>query len=99
MRKRHGVVYTPAPIVELILNNVLPAEQDELERAVICDPACGDGAFLTATAGRILARLDRADALAALRRMTGYDIDLEAITRCRSQLDAVLNEWYPSERS
>ena len=98
MRKRHGVVYTPAPIVELILNNVLPAEQDELERAVICDPACGDGAFLTATAGRILAGLDRADALAALRRMTGYDIDLEAITRCRSQLDAVLNKWYPSER-
>ncbi len=97
-RKRHGVVYTPAPVVELILDNVLPANSDELAAAAICDPACGDGAFLTAVAHRVLARLSRADALAALRRMTGYDIDQNAIARCRAQLDTIINSWYPSER-
>ena len=69
-RKRHGVVYTPASVVELILNNVLPADSDELAAAAICDPACGDGAFLTAVAQRILSRLPRADALPALCRLT-----------------------------
>ena len=97
-RKRLGVVYTPASVVELILDNVLPMDSDALASAVICDPACGDGAFLTAVASRILAGLDRVKALAALRRMTGYDIDRGAVSRCRVQLDAILNRWYPSER-
>ena len=94
-RKRHGVVYTPAPIVELILDNVLPAGGDELAAASVCDPACGDGAFLTAVASRMLARLSRSDALAALRRLAGYDIDRAAIIRCRAQLDGVLGSRYP----
>ena len=95
--KRHGVVYTPAAIVELILDHVLPSDSDELAAAKVCDPACGDGAFLTAVAHRVLAKLGRGDALSVLRRMTGYDIDRNAVSRCRSNLDAVLNLWYPGE--
>ena len=94
-KKQHGVVYTPEPIVGLILDNVLPSRTEELADAVICDPACGEGAFLTAAARQVLARLPRADALNALRRMTGYDIDREAIALCRKRLDEVLAEWYP----
>ena len=93
-RKRHGVVYTPASVVELILDNVLPQSADELAGAAICDPACGDGAFLTAVAQRILSRLPRSDALLALHRLAGYDIDRVALTHCRAQLDAVLSERY-----
>ena len=97
-RKRHGVVYTPPPIVALILDHVLPANPDELATATICDPACGEGAFLTAAAGRLLSRLHKYEALSALRRLTGYDIDRQAIAQCRAQLDAILSGWYPDAR-
>ena len=93
--KSHGVVYTPAPIVELILENVLPREPDGLANAVICDPACGDGAFLTAVARHILCRLPKAEALPVLDRLTGYDIDRTALAQCRAQLDAILTSHCP----
>ena len=93
-RKRHGVVYTPTSVVELILDNVLPADTGKLAAASVCDPACGDGAFLTAAASRILSRLPEIDALTVLRRLTGYDIDRAALTQCRAQLDAILSEFY-----
>ena len=98
LKKRHGVVYTPEPIVELILDNVLPKSDDELADAIVCDPACGDGAFLTAVARHILARLSRAEALDALRNLTGYDIDQDAIARCKQNLDGELARYYPGER-
>ena len=98
LKKRHGVVYTPKPIVELILDNVLPQSNDELASSVICDPACGDGAFLAAVARRILSRLNRDDALDALGRLTGYDIDEAAIAKCRENLDGVLADYYSGER-
>ena len=97
-KKQHGVVYTPEPIVGLILDNVLPSLEGELSDAAVCDPACGDGAFLASVAQRILTRLQRDDALTVLRRMTGYDIDHEAIAVCRQRLDVVLAGWYPEER-
>ena len=98
VRKRHGVVYTPPSVVALILDNVLPADADELATSAICDPACGDGAFLLAVARRILSRLPQADALPALCRLTGYDIDRQALAQCRAQLDAVLSQRYPDAR-
>lgn len=97
-RKRHGVVYTPPSIVALILDHTLPSDAAGLASASVCDPACGDGAFLTAVARRLLERLDYAVALVALRRMAGYDIDAAAIARCRAQLDAVLAEYHPGAR-
>ena len=97
-RKRHGVVYTPDCIVELILGHTLPPNPDELAQAALCDPACGDGAFLTAAARRTLDALPRAAALPALRRLTGYDIDAAALARCRQQLDGVLAAYYHDER-
>ena len=97
-RKRHGVVYTPEFIVELILGHTLPSNPDELAQAALCDPACGDGAFLTAAARRTLDALPRDAALPVLRRLTGYDIDAAALARCRRQLDGVLAAYYPGEQ-
>ena len=97
-RKRHGVVYTPEFIVGLILGHTLPSNPDELAQAAVCDPACGDGAFLTAAARRMLDALPREAALSALRRLTGYDIDGAALARCRQQLDGLLAAYYPDER-
>ena len=97
-RKRHGVVYTPPEIVALILDNALPREADKLAGASVCDPACGAGAFLAGAAHRLLGRLNRDEALAALGRMAGYDIDREAIGQCRARLDDVLAQYYPGAR-
>ena len=97
-QKQRGVVYTPPGTVGLILDQVLPAGGDGLAAAAVGDPACGDGAFLSAVAGRMLARLPRAEALAALRRLAGYDIDREAIARCRARLDAALAGYYAGAR-
>ena len=97
-RKRRGVVYTPPSIVALILDNALPDDAGGLAAASVCDPACGDGAFLVAAARRILAQLHRADALPALRRMAGYDIDAAAIARCRQRLDDALAQQHPGAR-
>ena len=97
-RKRRGVVYTPPSIVALILDNALPADAGGLAAASVCDPACGDGAFL---GGR---RPPDADAASPRRcparpaPMAGYDIDAAAIARCRQQLDDALAQQHPGAR-
>ena len=97
-RKRDGAVYTPESVVDLILDSALPDSPDALANAAVCDPACGDGAFLAAAARRVLSRLDRRRAMPALRALAGYDIDADAAAICRARLDAVLRERYPNER-
>lgn len=97
-RKRLGAVYTPPDIVETILDSAGLSQPDQLKESGVCDPSCGDGAFLTAAARRMLNRLRRSDALNALRRLTGYDINPEAVAACRAKLDALLQDRYPDER-
>ena len=93
--KLYGVVYTPDAVVRRICTNVLPSGP-ELAKASICDPACGDGAFLVAVARQILRQLPRRTALRALSRITGYDIDQKAINACRKRLQEVLYQHYPN---
>lgn len=93
--KLHGVVYTPNTVVRRICDNVLPSGS-ELTKANICDPACGDGAFLVEITRRILRQLPRRTALRLLSRLTGYDIDPRAINICRKRLQEVLGQRYPN---
>lgn len=66
-RKLSGSYYTPAPLIELLLDSAL---EPAIERAMqakdpeaallklkICDPACGSGHFLLAAAKRLATRL------------------------------------------
>lgn len=66
-RKLSGSYYTPAPLIELLLDSAL---EPAIERALqtknpeaalldlkICDPACGSGHFLLAAAKRLARRL------------------------------------------
>ena len=91
-RKKFGVVYTPGPVVEMMLDK-LPTLKDR----AICDPACGDGRFLAAIAERVCRRIRRCRTEAGrqayystLRRLTGLDIDREALRRCRRRLNDIL---------
>ncbi|MEZ4886133.1 MAG: N-6 DNA methylase [Chitinophagales bacterium] len=54
---KKGVVYTPLPLVNLLIDEVMPLDQPELfknNRFKVLDPACGSGVFLVAAYKRML---------------------------------------------
>jgi len=85
--KAYGVVYTPEWIVDLILENTM---RDYTPALKICDPACGDGAFLARLAARICDTVPAKVCRRALENLYGFDIDADALAECRARLDAVL---------
>ena len=87
-QKEYGVVYTPNWIVDLILDNTI---HDYLPAMRVCDPSCGDGAFLVRLAERICDTLPARDCRKALENITGMDIDADALAKCQNRLDAVLS--------
>lgn len=91
--KRNGVVYTPEWIVDVILKKTLPKE---LSNISVCDPSCGDGAFLAKVAERICkqaaASNDADPYIASLNMLTGFDVDSKAINICREKLNQVLSK-------
>ena len=96
--KSHGVVYTPEPVVARILDEAGLGSPAEMAAASVCDPACGDGAFLVPLATRILRSLPRREARAALRRLVGADRDPEALAVCRARLNDLLRAADPGAR-
>ena len=96
--KESGAVYTPQWIVDKILDETLPDITDPGREITMCDPSCGDGAFLTVFAMRVLSSLPRHGAIHTLKNISGFDINEEAVNRCRVNLDRVLSEKYPNER-
>src|SRR4030095_12379798 len=77
-RRIRGEYFTPPPLVEAVLTLALPHLSRELHTVV--DPACGDGAFLAATARALPGarlqgpELDPAPAAAARRSVPGARI-------------------------
>ena len=85
--KEYGVVYTPKWIVDLILNNTMRKYKMGLK---VCDPSCGDGAFLVRLAERMCDKLPARNCRSALENITGFDIDKGALEECRRRLDETL---------
>ena len=84
-QKINGVIYTPQKIVEKIYdlaNLKLCARQSS-----ICDPSCGEGAFLE-HAARQICSLDAPSARlkSMLSLLVGFDIDKKALASCRQRL-------------
>ena len=96
--KSHGVVYTPEPVVARILDEAGLGSSAALATASVCDPACGDGAFLGPLAARILRSLPREEARATLERLVGADRDPEALAVCRARLNDLLRAADPGAR-
>ena len=90
--KKYGVVYTPKPVVSLMLSKC-----SDLAGKRICDPSCGDGEFLVAIAEHIYERIARGENPEplnyTLKNLTGYDIDLSALNQCKERLDAVAEKY------
>lgn len=83
-RKDFGVVYTPAPLVDALVDEALaPLAHSvaDVLRLRVVDPACGTGAFLVGAYRWLLARCAGVpDAPArALRCLYGVDLDADAL--------------------
>lgn len=88
LRRSGGVFYTPAHLVERLLDLTLEpllAEADDPLSLRILDPACGAGLFLAAAAERIATRAGVA-AEAAYGCLIGVDIDADAVALARGLL-------------
>ena len=78
LRSTNGVFYTPAPLVELLLDRAEESGHQWLNSRVI-DPSCGAGAFLVEAASRMIDHLHDAEPTLAINaigtRLAGWDID------------------------
>lgn len=84
-RKRLGAWYTPEPLVDHVLDEVLApaiAERPAGATVRLLDPACGDGRFLAAAALRVLRAGCRPE-------VTAIDIDPHAVASCRDTLGSI----------
>ena len=92
-RARHGIFYTPAALVDHLLDMVTTAGLD-WRIARVLDPACGGGGFLVAAAARIVSALDRTDPALALRqlahRLHGFEQDPFGAWLAQAALDIQL---------
>ena len=87
-KKEYGIVYTPEWIVKHILSRTILGHTKNIK---ICDPSCGDGAFLSAVVDMLCGELPHSSLTEALRGIWGFDIDEQAVEACRRRLDGVLN--------
>ena len=100
-RHRSGSWYTPADVVERLLDitlePLLDARAGQGANAIsairVLDPACGDGAFVSAAGARIARALERAGMEAAVAAhiaygttVVGIDVDPVAADLCRTAL-------------
>ncbi|PKP59287.1 MAG: hypothetical protein CVT88_05840 [Candidatus Altiarchaeales archaeon HGW-Altiarchaeales-1] len=96
-KKANGIVYTPDWIVSQILDNLKYAA--DIETKKIIDPACGDGAFLTAVLDRfIMSAKENKKSSEEIKTLVennlfGWDIDENAIKKCKIKLDLVAKEF------
>ncbi|MEO6283452.1 MAG: N-6 DNA methylase [Dyadobacter sp.] len=88
-RKLLGQVYTPFHIVDKILKDSGFYDSDFTDK-IILDPACGDGRFLVPIVEYIIKNTPANQIASRLEQIHGWDIDKEAITLCRQNLDDLL---------
>jgi adenine-specific DNA-methyltransferase len=81
--KRHGKFYTPTDLASFLAERVL-TELDSVETLTVLDPACGDGELLFAVHRIAIARFPD-----AVIRLTGYDLDPDAIDKARARAEAL----------
>ncbi|MCU0447006.1 MAG: N-6 DNA methylase [Microscillaceae bacterium] len=89
-QKLKGQIYTPATIVNKILDNVDYQGVHILGKSII-DPACGDGQFLIEIVKRIIHYSKPASLAYHLSFVYGWDIDEQAIQKCIQNLNELLD--------
>lgn len=93
LRKQRGAWYTPAELLEIVVDGVLDGFTGRQGgRVIVLDPACGDGRFLTAVGDRLAASGHDVE-------LVGCDIDEHALDSVhddrirRVHADALAHDW------
>lgn len=96
-KKTNGIVYTSQWIVNIILDHI-NYNNNIYEKKVI-DPSCGEGSFLGIVVERFLKdcynhKLINSEIKKLLEQnIYGFDIDKEAILRCKQNLDNICDKY------
>jgi adenine-specific DNA-methyltransferase len=88
-KKLLGQVYTPEHIVDKILDSIDFLGVNILGKSIL-DPSCGDGQFLIRIVARILEVAPIDDLPHFLSFVHGWDIDPDAVSQCKSNLDELV---------
>ena len=88
-QKLNGVVYTPDFIVSKILDELKYFGSGILGKLIV-DPACGDGQFLEEVVKRIVKHSSKNHLKENLECVYGWDIDSEAIEKCKARLNHLI---------
>ncbi len=91
---RGGAHFTPATLARSLVERALESLDPPVEQRnslILCDPACGSGAFLH-EALRALCRAGFSGRL----QLVGYDISPAAIAMARFAVTASLRDWTPA---
>jgi SAM-dependent methyltransferase len=101
VRKARGAYYTPGYVVDYLLDAALEPALGHGRLPRVLDPACGDGAFLTAAARRLLDRLQPPGADGRLKLLRqciyGVDVDDGAVEAARRALAALAGCGSPAD--
>ena len=89
--KKNAEVFTPPVLVNEMLSK-LPQEVWEKDKT-FCDPACGDGAFLTEVLQRKIS--NGHSPLETLKCIFGVDIMRDSIKECRMRLLQIVKDFEP----
>ena len=91
-RPRQGAHYTPPALARLLVEQSISALENVATRQtlIICDPACGSGAFLFESL-RVLRRIGFTGRLV----ISGQDISAAAVSMARFVLRMALRDWSP----
>lgn len=87
--KLNGQIYTPAYIVNKILDEVGYTDEKAVAKKIL-DPACGDGRFLVEVAKRIIQHSTSGNLRKNLENIHGWDIDKEAVELCIINLNKLI---------
>ncbi|MEA2552568.1 MAG: hypothetical protein QOJ65_744, partial [Fimbriimonadaceae bacterium] len=90
-RRGNGIYYTPAELVEPLVRFALPKRR----QCLICDPACGSGAFLLAALQRLSGAGSTEEVVSAC--LFGSDTDPTAVELCRWTLYLTAGHFPPED--
>jgi type I restriction-modification system DNA methylase subunit len=90
--KLKGKVYTPAFVVEKMLDDIEFYGNNVLDKKIL-DPSCGDGQFLIEVVKRILKYSPDYDLEKQLQNVYGWDIDPVAVSECINNLNRLVEPY------
>jgi len=93
MQNKLGQVFTNQKVVEFMLDEMGFFDKNCLRKTII-DTACGDGAFLTAIAKRIIKYSTNEESKTNLTFIHGWEIDKIQIEKCKENLNKIYEmDW------